>query len=572
MKPLPCTSHVALKLSLALITSLYSSSVLCAASLPNYDISNAMKEVTPPKAPQRSEKPTPLSIIQEEEKPLTLAEGEKMLIKDYRIVDSDTIDRQLFEPVLSTYRNKELSMRDINELAAKISQICKDQGYLLAKAYVPKQDAREGILTIKLILGKSGKISSTNHSAVQDSIIQNTLEYALVQDEAISQSSLERAILLIKDTPSAKLPTLTIAPGSSYGSSDLSFTTEAAERFEGYITGDNYGSKYTGKTKASAGASINSPFGIGDKLSLSGSQSSGADLQNGKVAYAFPLYSNGLRGELSVSKTTYELGDEYRDLDALGNAKTYEGVISYPMMRTQQVSYYLALRMTHKDLKDEIRSTDTTIPKKINVAALEVTRDAYGTLFGLNAFTTMTGSLNYGHLEINDDEQKALNEAGADTTGNYSKAAISMMSNLALNETFSLAGSLKLQKALGNKNLDGSEQLSISGIDGVRVFPDSEWTADSGYVLGLELKYLLPSFEGINHNAGIFVDTGRGWIENAGYTDQESRSLNDIGLSYTVNYKTIFAKAQLARIVGNEDVTVEKSYNTRILCQIGASF
>ena len=572
MKQLPCTSSVALRLSLALITSLYGSSLLNAASLPNYDISNAMKEVTPPKAPQSSEKPAPLPIIQEEEKPLTLAEGEKMLIKDFRIVDSGMVDTQLFEPILNTYRNTELSMRDINELAAKISQVCKDQGYLLAKAYVPKQDAREGLLTIKVILGKSGKISSTNKSSVQDFIIQNTLEDALNQESAISQSSLERAMLLIKDTPGAKLPAVTIAPGSSYGSSDLSFTTEAADRFEGYVMGDNYGSKYTGRDRISAGASINSPFGIGDKLSLSGSQSSGADLQNGKVAYAFPLYSNGLRGELSVAKTTYELGDEYRDLDALGNAKVYEGVISYPMMRTQQESYYLALRMTHKDMKDEIRSTDTTIPKKINVAALEVTRDAYGTLFGLNTFTTMTGSLNYGHLEINDDEQKALNEAGADTIGNYSKATISMMSNLALNETFSLAGSLKLQKALGNKNLDGSEQLSISGIDGVRVYPDSEWTADSGYVLGLELKYLLPSFEGINHNAGIFVDTGRGWIENAGYTDQESRSLNDIGLSYTVNYKTIFAKAQLARIVGNEEVTVEKSYNTRILCQVGATF
>jgi len=572
MKPLPCTSHVALKLSLALITSLYGSSMLCAASLPNYDISNAMKEVTPPKAPLNSEKPAPLSIIQEEEKPLTLAEGEKMLIKDFRIVDSGTVDTQLFEPVLNNYRNTELSMRDINELAAKISQVCKDQGYLLAKAYVPKQDAREGILTIKIILGKSGKISSTNKSSVHDFIIQNTLEDALAQDEAISQSSLERAMLLIKDTPGAKLPTVTIAPGSSYGSSDLSFTTESAERFEGYIMGDNYGSKYTGRERISAGASINSPFGFGDRLSLNGYQSSGADLQNGKVAYNFPLYSNGLRGELSVAKTTYELGDEYRDLDALGNAKTYEGVISYPMMRTQQESYYLALRMTHKDLKDEIRSTDTTIPKKINVAALEVTRDAYGTLFGLNTFTTMTGSLNYGHLEINDDEQKALNEAGADTAGNYSKANISMMSNLALNETFSLGGSLKLQKALGNKNLDGTEQLSISGIDGVRVYPDSEWTADSGYVLGLELKYLLPSFEGINHNAGIFVDTGRGWIENADYTDQQSRSLNDVGLSYTINYKTMFVKTQLARIVGNEEVTAEKSYNTRLLCQVGATF
>ena len=553
------------KLTLALLSTL--------TPLMAYDISNAIKETTPLKTLKNSETPSTLSISKEEEKPLELAEGEKIRIISFQLLGVDALEDSLFDSTLESYRNKDLSLKQMNELASKITHICQAQGYLLAKAYIPKQDAtKEGMLSIQVLIGTVGTLSSTNHSLVKDSFIQSTLEHTLPKGTPITQSSLERSMLLISDIPGASLPQVSITSGKTYGSSDFSFATQESSRWSGYIIGDNYGSKYAGRDKVSLGLGVNSPLGLGDKLFLSASESEAAALQNAKIDYSFPLYSNGLRAELSLARTTYELGDDYADLDAKGYATIYEGVISYPILRTQQESYTLGLRMTHKDMRDEIGSTDTNIPKKINVASLELNREAYGTLFGLSSYITMLGTLSYGHLDINDDIQKALNEAGANTTGNYSKALISLSDSLALSNAFSLVGSLKAQQALGHKNLDTSEQLTISGVDGVKVYPDSELSSDNGYVLGLELKYAIPTYKNINQIAGIFFDTGKGWVDHGDYINPTSKRLNDMGLSYTLGYKNFFAKAQLATIIGDEKVTAESSYDTRFLLQAGASF
>ncbi len=52
-----------------------------AAEVPNYTIGDALKQAAPPPSPDRKEAPAPVTpvIIREEEKPLSLADGEKIL-------------------------------------------------------------------------------------------------------------------------------------------------------------------------------------------------------------------------------------------------------------------------------------------------------------------------------------------------------------------------------------------------------------------------------------------------------------------------------------------------------------
>ena len=77
-----------------------------------------------------------------------------------------------------------------------------------------------------------------------------------------------------------------------------------------------------------------------------------------------------------------------------------------------------------------------------------------------------------------------------------------------------------------------------------------------------------PSFEGINHKASLFADTGYAKMENpTGAT--EARRLNDIGLGYQASYKDFFAKAQVARVIGGEKSITEDEDSTRVLVQIG---
>jgi len=348
-------------------------------------------------------------------------------------------------------------------------------------------------------------------------------------------------------------------PGQNVGTSDFAIKTEATNPYSAYIVADNYGSKYTGRYRANIGLSANSPLGYGDKFGINGVLSSSSDLKNGKLYYNFPIMDNGLRGELSASKTTYSLAEEYEALDALGNSTSLEAVLSYPVIRTREETLKLSLGYAHKNIEDEIRSTTTLTKKEADAFNLSASYSKNCILFGLQSTTSATLSLIAGELD---------DPSNLDTDGSYSKITGTLEKGFQLSPEFSLTTSLRFQKALNNKNLDGSEDFSLGGAYGVRAFPDGEHSAENGYILGAELLYALPSFEGINHQASLFADTGYASMQKDNGT-LESRQLSDIGLGYQAQYQSFFAKAQVAHVMGGEKSITEDEDSTRVLVQIG---
>lgn len=554
------------------VLTLSVATILCSSLAFGYDISDAVKSAEPPKAPVNTKAPEPLPIYQSDNEPMTIEDGKKIFVKDFDLQDTGSVNVSEFENILSEYRNKELNMRDINEITSKITQFYREKGYIVAHAFVPKQEMKDEVLIIKIVVGKYGNTSFENKSLINDAMINRILNNALKNNDEVTTSSLERAMLLVSDMPGASLPKVTIGQGSEYGYSDFLLDIDKSQRVNGYIIGDNYGSRLTGKNRLMAGVDINSPLGFSDKLSFFGMISDKTDIKNGRVAYGFPLWSNGLRGELSAATTSYELGKEYEGLDAVGSATIFQGDIVYPIIRSQFQNLNLHFSYAHKDMEDKMKAIGSKIPKTINVATLGLSHEKYTSLFGLSTYFSIAGNVNLGHLSIDDDAEKALNKAGANTIGTYSKADISLLASLAFTEKLSFTSRATLQKALGNKNLDSSEQLTISGLASVRAYPDSEYSADNGITFGAELNYRLPDIIGINHNIGTFFDIGRGDYEDGDYAALKDRTLMDAGISYSVRYKSLFAKAQYARIIGGEKVESQKDYNNRYLLQIGATF
>ncbi len=55
------------------------------------------------------------------------------------------------------------------------------------------------------------------------------------------------------------------------------------------------------------------------------------------------------------------------------------------------------------------------------------------------------------------------------------------------------------------KNLDGSEDFSLGGAYGIKVYPDGELSAENGYLFSTELKYKLPAFNELSSQVGVFL-------------------------------------------------------------------
>lgn len=531
-------------------------------------ISDVQREVQPPKEVQESPKAVIPTLRSEPLKePMVEEDGKEIEVKHFKLTGALHVSSETLMALLKPYEGKSHSFAQLQKITSLMTQIYREEGYFVARAYIPKQEMNEGILEIAIIEGNYGVFKLSNSSLVCDAHVQAMLG-TTKEDNVVSAHTLERAMLLINDTPGVKVTAADVMPGSRVGTSDFAITTEATNPYSAYIVGDNYGSQYTGRYRVNLGLSANSPLGYGDKLGLNGVVSTTTDLKNGKVYYNAPLMNNGLRGELSASRTTYSLADAYKSLDALGNATTLEASLIYPLIKTRYESLAISLGYAHKNMKDEVRSTDTITKKESDAATLTLAYMNSSLLFGYNSTTTATIILTQGNLSFNDTTSLAIDQAGAQTDGAYTKVNATLEKSIQFNPEYALTTSVRLQKALNDKNLDGSEDFSLGGAYGVRAFPDGEHSAENGYLIGAELFYTLPSVEGVTHKISLFGDTGYAKMENP-IKNSEGRQLSDIGLGYQASYKAFFAKAQIAHVIGGEKVESESEHATKLLVQLG---
>jgi hemolysin activation/secretion protein len=540
------------------------------AQVPN--IGDAIKQSTPPPNEARPAPPPEKPIIMQEEKPFSLPEGEKILVNRFVLEGAPKAEEAALSAILESYRGKELAMAEITEAVNKLTLHLRDKGYLVAQALVPKQDATSGILTIRIVLGTYGKFSLKNTSHVRDFLLDGVFDRAKGASPVVTAQSIERAIMLVREMPGARLPTVTVAPGQAPGSSDFDVNVEAGPRFDGYIMADNQGSKYTGRNRFFGGLNVNSPFGTADRFSVSGMTTDETrDLQNVRLAYGFPLTYSGLRAELAASRTTYQLGGDYDVLDATGSADVLEGTFSYPLQRTHDVSMDFLLNLAYKKLKDDLGTFDLENPRHISVATLSFSRSRYGKLFGLPLFTTISAGVDLGRLSFEDDAQQTMNEAGANTAGTYSKATLTLSGEVLFTGKLSLKGGIKLQKSFSG-NLDPTEQLFISGTTGVKTYTEGI-SFDNGYVANAELRYSLPTLFGVKHSLGLFADNGYVYAQNGDYTTNDRITLTDAGLGYYLSFKQFFGTAQVAKPIGrSRGNIIESDPGTRVLGQIGFTF
>lgn len=510
------------------------------------------------------------------EPPFVMKDKEKLLVRRFKLEGPQLIDEAQVRALLAPYEGRNLTIAEIYEAADHITNLYRNAGYLVAKAYVPAQNAKSGTLRIKIVPGKYGAVTLENESLVRDQHLQGVLDTALAGETYIHKDRLERAMLLMSDLAGVGTPRIAIGPGRVPETSDFVFSAPEGRRFDGYLLGDNYGSPYTGRNRLSGGVNLNSPLGFGDKLSAYGIVSEDAKLKNGRIAYSAPIGYDGLRAEISAFRTTYVLGGIYSALDATGTADGIAGTLTYALKRQRDESIYISGNYTHKSLNDNVFGVSQS-KRNIDEGTFGITRDSLSSFVGMPWMTSATLSITAGHVEFPDPAQRAINVAGVNTVGDFAKINFQFASTLGLTDALSLTTTFRAQRSLTG-NLDSSEQFGLTGFWGVRSF-DEGLAGDHGYLLTPELKYALPAFDNYSHSIGVFTDVGAVWLDDTSWTTtlRSHTQLNDVGIGYYATYqyspgRQLLLKAQLARTYGSNAGAVSYDKRTKGLLQIGFTF
>ncbi len=492
-------------------------------------------------------------------------DNKSAFVKGFSFSGNAQISSDELQDIIKDYANKELAFKQVKEALALINQHYRSKGYFVARAYLAPQDLtkNDNILVISILEGHYGEFRLKNSSLVQDKTLQGVLDSVKDRD-IISASTIQRATNLVNDRAGAVVTKATISAGEKTGTSDFDIEVEETKRVDGYIVADNYGSRYTGYNRLQGLININSPFDIGDKLSISGLVSNGADLKNARIAYELPLTADGLTADVAYTRTNYNLVKEYRDLNIKGDQSVYEVGLSYPIIRTTNENLYLKGKYYHKDMNDYMDG-DKFDDRKIDSFVASVDYDKNYYIGDLPARIFANLNLTTGHLGSKNDNPN---------NGNYNKVDAYVSNNIYFNDIVSFNSTLMAQKVLGDKNLDGSEDLALGGPNGVKLYPYSEQTGENGYIASFELFTKLPNIASYAHRVGLFYDIGDVYQErNLDATFKRTR-LKDVGVGYYSSYDSFFLRAQMAWAANSKPIESENAShkNSKFLLQAGWVF
>lgn len=545
------------------------------APLP-YNIGDAVRSGEQTRRQTLPGSPPTLVLPRLAEPQFTMKDKETLLVRHFKVEGPSLVDEAEIRAALAPYEGRKLTVQQIYEAADGVTTIYRTHGYMVAKAYVPAQNARGGVLRLKVVPGQYGDVRLDNKSLVRDGFVQGVVDHVHDKSPYIEKSALERAMLLLSDLPGAGMPRVVIGAGQRPETTNFTFDVPEGKRVDGYLMADNWGSPFTGRDRLTGNIDINSLLGIGDRFSAFGIITDAGELKNGRIAYALPIGTDGLHAEVAAFRTTYVLGDSFAGLGATGTANGVMGTLTYALIRQGDQSLYLSGNYTHKSLNDELLNISFA-DRHIDLGTAGVTYDRSGTFWTLPFVTSTTASLTHGRVAFDDPFQLAANIAGADTAGDYTKFNFLHVSTLAFTDKLSLNMNFRAQKSFG-KNLDSSEQLGLTGWFGIRSF-DEGLAGDSGYIITPELKYALPGFDRYTHSVGLFADSGGVWLENPSFTVTQKplTQLNDIGLGYYATYeymptRFLLLKAMVAHTVGTDGGAELYDHDTKGLVQIGVTF
>ena len=464
--------------------------------------------------------------------------------------------------LLADLAGRELSVGQLQGAANRITRLYRERGYPLARAYLPAQEITDGMVKIAVLEGRYGQVQINDQTGLRGSALAPLT--ALHSGDAVQGKPLERSLLLLQDTPGIEVKS-TLRPGSSTGTTDLLVDVQRAPLIDGAIDADNYGNRFTGEYRLGGTLNLNNPLGLGDRLTLR-AMGSEEDQRYGRVAYQLPLGPWATQFGVAYSDMDYQLGKDFEDLDAHGNARITSVFALQPLVRSRDFSLYGQLQFDDKRLKDDIDLFEQKSDKRARVAILSLTGNSRDMLLGggVNSFAL---AWSQGSLNLDGATAQRTDDLTAGTAGQFHKLNPSLVRLQRLSERFSLYTQLQGQWADGN--LDSSEKLYLGGAYGVRAYPQGEASGDQGWLANVELRYALSEAWQLS----TFVDHGQVRLNKDKWTDEENhRSLSGAGIgarwaAYGWQISTVAAWR-----LGNADAESDVARTPRVWAQVARAF
>ncbi|ECJ9599485.1 ShlB/FhaC/HecB family hemolysin secretion/activation protein [Salmonella enterica] len=440
--------------------------------------------------------------------------------------------------ILTADLNRPQTFAGLEAMAQKITVMYRNNGLLVARAVLPPQTLKDGVLTIHIIPGRYDNTHINSTAPVRTSVVQRLASSATPEGEMVTRAQLEREALLLSEIPGVNAQ-LAMKAGSQQGTTAPEITLTPGQQFGGYVGLDNQGDPTTGRSRVMAGGYGNNLLGLGDQLRVDLLDAwEKNDLFNGSLDYsALAGGAYGTRVGANYSHLNYRYN--LNRLGFKGYSDNWGVYATQPWIRTSRARVDIRLDGGQQFLTD-------TYPdalggkgrKQVSAGALTLNGSVVDLPGGVTGFG-LTGTT--GNVDLRNETARLWTR----NEGQFTRFNYQLNHDQQIWGPFSVYGGVKGQ--IANRNLDSSQKFLMGGPSAVRAYDIADGTVDQGVVGTVEARSLwaipLQSWAGNAPQATVAAFYDQGWGEQyrdndngrGGHlTDSNNMNLAGAGLYATV--------------------------------------
>ncbi len=241
------------------------------------------------------------------------------------------------EQLQAEYADKvgqKISLKDLYDIAGRITAKYRNAGYILSRAVVPPQRISGGNVKLKIVEGFVDRVVIEGKNA--DSSLLQAYGEKIRNAKPLSTDVLERYLLLIQDLPGVTARAVLRPSPTVAGASDVVITV-SEKKFDATASVDNRGTRYIGPYQGGVTVDANNLLGIYDRTQIRGTLTANpSELQFFQISHDEQLDTEGTKLTLAASHTRTQPNFRLKPFDIQGTDTLVSAAVSHPFLRSRQ--------------------------------------------------------------------------------------------------------------------------------------------------------------------------------------------------------------------------------------------
>ena len=244
---------------------------------------------------------------------------------------SEILKQEEIQAVTQSYLGRQITLKDLREMADRITDLYREKGYMTCGAVLPPQTIHEGAVEIRLIEGKTGEVSVEGNRHTKTGYITGRL--GLKPGEIANTDKLNRDLRWFHGTNDLQLRVV-MKPGAAEGTTDYEIIAFEPQNQTVTLYMDNDGYETSGRWRQGIFYNIRSLSGNRDALRATFLRSQGTKAWS--LGYSFPISPKGMRLDLDYSgNRTKVTSGELRPLGVDGKSNSFSVTWRVPFHVTE---------------------------------------------------------------------------------------------------------------------------------------------------------------------------------------------------------------------------------------------